>query len=211
MFISEIETNEPGGFNRRTAIKGAAWAVPVIAAAVAAPMASASTGNASLAWTGNESSPLQLQLLDGSATVGAQVAITVPSEFTLTNGAGAIDETANVSVAVGRPSGINLTLGRARGFGVATLGGVDVAAQNSTQYSGLVGFPITTFSGVHHFTVASGQPLQVPVEFGLSGESAGLAISALANFPVTITVAFADGSTYSASSGISVPVDAGIL
>ncbi|MGO1737100.1 MAG: hypothetical protein ACTHZ9_12385 [Leucobacter sp.] len=213
--MSEIETNEPGGFDRRTAIKGAAWAVPVIAAAVAAPMASASTGNASLAWTGNESGLLQLQLLDGSATVGALVAITVPSEFTLTNGAGAINQSATVTVVVGRPSGLSIPVGRGRGFGVATLGGVDVAAQNSTQYQSTLGvqygLPITTFVGTHHFAVDGGQPLVVPVEFGLSGVSDLLTLSALANFPVNLTVDFGDGNTYSASSGISVPVGAGIL
>ena len=74
--MSEIETNEPGGFNRRTAIKGAAWAVPVIAAAVAAPMASASVvpdWNATV--SGNCSGNFDLALVESA--VGPLLAGTV--------------------------------------------------------------------------------------------------------------------------------------
>lgn len=43
--MSEIESTESAGrsFDRRTVLKGAAWSVPVLAAAIATPMASAST------------------------------------------------------------------------------------------------------------------------------------------------------------------------
>lgn len=43
LFSSSSEPSEKRGPSRRTIIKGAAWSVPVIAAAVAAPAASAST------------------------------------------------------------------------------------------------------------------------------------------------------------------------
>lgn len=41
--MSEIENTTPSGLNRRQILKGAAWSVPVLAAAVATPLASAST------------------------------------------------------------------------------------------------------------------------------------------------------------------------
>lgn len=41
--MSEYENKAPGELNRRQLLKGAAWAAPVIAAAVATPLASAST------------------------------------------------------------------------------------------------------------------------------------------------------------------------
>lgn len=41
---AEITNNEEGGLSRRRVVKGAAWSMPVIAAAIAAPAASASGG-----------------------------------------------------------------------------------------------------------------------------------------------------------------------
>lgn len=42
------EIQQEKGFSRRTIVKGAAWSVPVIAAAVATPLAAASTGDVEL-------------------------------------------------------------------------------------------------------------------------------------------------------------------
>lgn len=205
------------GVDRRTLLRGAAWAAPVVAIAVAAPLASASVANAGLAWTGSETGLLSLRLLDGASLITAQALVTVPNEFTLSNGPGAItNQTATVTVVVARPAGINLPVGRARGFGVYSLGGTVVASQNTAVYQsapiiGQYGFPLTTFVGTHVFNVASGAPLEVPIEFGLSGNSTGASISLLATFPVTLTVDFGNGNSYSATSTISVPVGAGIL
>jgi hypothetical protein len=41
-----------GGISRRTIVKGAAWSAPVIAAAIATPLAAASVGPFTVAWTG---------------------------------------------------------------------------------------------------------------------------------------------------------------
>lgn len=41
---AEVTSSEEGGLSRRRIVKGAAWSVPVIAAAIAAPAASASGG-----------------------------------------------------------------------------------------------------------------------------------------------------------------------
>ncbi len=211
----EITPAPDAGVNRRTLMKGVAWAAPVIALSVAAPLASASVQNAGLAWTDDETGLLSLRVLDGASAVQAGALITVPTQFTITNGAGAINDTATITIVVGRPSGLNLPVGRARGFGVATLGGTDVAAQNAVSYNTLlgarVGFPVTTLVTTRAVSVPSNGTLSIPVEFGLSGSNSGIAVSALATFPVTLTVAFASGPTYQAQTSISVPLGAGIL
>jgi hypothetical protein len=205
------------GLSRRSVAKGAAWSVPVLAAAVSVPMASASTGNiAGVEWTGRTSQLINLRLLNGQNTIGISVGVTRPTQFTITNGPGAItNETANVQVVVGRPTGININVGHTYGFGVATLNGVDVAAQNKVEYKTVlgarVGFPLTTFTGTTPVTIDSEGQLQVPIVFGLSGSRAGVSVSALARFPVTLTVEFADGSRHSASTDIVMPANAGIL
>lgn len=210
-------TEENKGLSRRTVVKGAAWSVPVIAAAVATPLAAASVANSSLAWTSTETGLLALRVLDGGSLLNAQALVTVPDEFTLSNGTGAINAaTATITVVVGRPGGINIPVGRARGFGVYSLDGAVVAAQNSTAYASLpfvgeVGFPITTFVGTHTFTAASNGSVAVPIEFGLSGDSTGVSIGALSSFPVSLTVDFGDGNVYSANSTITVPIGGGIL
>ncbi|WP_167131885.1 hypothetical protein [Paramicrobacterium chengjingii] len=216
--MTEIKGRTENGLSRRTMVKGAAWSVPVIAVAAATPMAAASTTNASLAWTDSDFGLLSLQLIDGDATLGAQVAITVPSEFTFTNGPGAISDNATVTITVGRPSGINIPVGRARGFGVYSYNGVETPASTRTVTYQTVpvvgtefGVPETTYSAVQPVSVASDGTLAVPVEFGLAGTSDLISISALASFPVTLTVDFSDGTTLTASSTISVPVGAGVL
>lgn len=204
--------------SRRTMVKGAAWSVPVLATAVAVPAVSASVNNSSLSWTSSITGLLTLTLLDGGGTLSAQALTTTPTEFTLTNGTGPIDETATVTIAVGRPSGLNIPVGRARGFGVASYDGVDstpaerTASYQSAPIVGQFGFPATTFTRANvPVNVASNGSLAVPVVFGLAGVSTGVAISALASFPVTVTLAFSSGPTLSAGSSISVPVGAGLL
>lgn len=216
MSENEIQ-NSTSGLNRRSVVKGAAWSVPVIAAAIAAPAASASVATASLAWTDSSSSLVNLRVLDSATVVTAQVLPTVPTEFTLTNGPGAISSTAVVTVVVGRPNGINLPLGSARGFGVYSYDGTPTApATRTVQYNsapivGNIGFPITTYTSTQSFNVASNGALVVPVEFGLTGNNSGLTVQLLASFPVTLTVDFGAGNVYSASTTITVPVGAGIL
>ncbi|ALO67782.1 hypothetical protein AS189_16465 [Arthrobacter alpinus] len=222
--MSDLEqqnfTNKPR--NRRAIVKGAAWSVPVIAAAIAAPAASASTANAGIAWTASSSSLVNLRVLDSATVVTAQVLPTVPTAFTITNGAGAISGPATVTIRVDRPSGINISLGRARGFGVYSYAGVptpsgtrEAVYQKTPIVLGVggieYGFPLTTYTATQNVTVDSNGQLVVPVEFALAGRSDLVAISALANFPVTLTVAFADGNTYTASTVVSVPVGAGVL
>lgn len=213
LHISDVPDKR--GLDRRTVLRGAAWSAPVLAVAVAAPLASASVGNAGLAFTSSSTGFLTLSLLDGSSVITAGALVTVPTEFTITNGPGAINDTAAVTVVVGRPGGIPLSVGRARGFGVYGLNGSVVAAQNSVSYQSLFGveygFPITTFTGTLPVVVSSNGFLAVPIEFGLSGVSDAVSITALASFPVTLTVDFGGGNSYTASSTISIAAGAGIL
>jgi hypothetical protein len=202
--------------SRRAVVKGAAWSMPVIAAAVAAPAAVASVNNLSLAFTASSTSLLSLRLLDGASVVTAQALVTVPTILTFTNGPGAVTENATVTVSVGRPAGINLPVGRARGFGVYSFNGTaTTAAQRTTVYQtapiiGQFGFPATTWTNTVPITVASNGTLNLPIVFGLAGTNTGVSLSLLATFPVTVTVVIG-GRTLTATSSIAVPVGAGIL
>lgn len=217
MSENEIQKSSSSSLNRRSVVKGAAWSVPVIAAAVAAPAASASVANASLSWTASSSSLVNIRVLDSATVVTAQLLPTIPTEFTLQNGPGAISGTAVVTIIVNRPNGINLTVGSARGFGVYSYDGVPTppatrtAVYTSVPLIGNVGFPITTYTATQTFNVASNGALVVPVEFGLAGTNSGLTVQALASFPVTLSVDFGGGNVYSATSTITVPVGAGLL
>ncbi|WP_444561606.1 hypothetical protein [Arthrobacter sp. AOP36-A1-22] len=200
---------------RRTIVKGAAWSIPVVAAAMAAPLAAASVNNASLAFTDTETGLLALRVLGGGGVVNAQALVTVPTELTLTNGPGALEGLAAITVTVGRPAGINIPLGRARGFGVASYNGVDSTdGQRTAVYQKALGvrygFPLTTFTTSQNISVASNGQLVFPIEFGLAGSSTGVSVSILARFPVTITMII-DGKTFTATSNVRVPVGAGIL
>ncbi|MFE4196496.1 hypothetical protein ACFRJ9_11575 [Paenarthrobacter sp. NPDC056912] len=203
-------------YARRAIVKGAAWSLPVVAAAVAAPAAVASTGSLSLAFTASQTSLLSLSLLDGVGVITAQALTTVPTMLTFTNGSGAVSGLATITVSIGRPAGINLPIGTARGFGVAAFGGTPTTAgQRTTTYQsaavvGQYGFPATTWTNSQMVTIASNGTLNVPIVFGLAGVSTGVAVSLLATFPVTVTVVIG-GRTLTAVSGISVPVGAGLL
>lgn len=203
--------------SRRTIVKGAAWSIPVVAAAVAAPLAAASVNNASLSFTNSTTSLLSLKLLDGTGVLTAQALVTVPTELTLQNGPGDLSGTAVVTVLVGRPSGINISLGRVRGFGVAAFNGVDstsaqrTAVYRKTPFTQLeYGFPTTSFTTTTTLSVASNGALVLPIVFGLAGKNDAVAVGLLTSFPVTVNIVLG-GKTFTASSTISVPVGAGLL
>lgn len=200
-----------GGLERRTVLKGAAWSVPVIAAAVAAPSASASVNNASLQWTASSTSLLPLRILSSQTVLTAGALVTVPTVLSLVNGAGALSGPATVTISVARPSGINITLGRAHGFGIDTFNGVAAtSAQRTATYVNNVGFPSTTFTTTQSVNVASGGTLNLPVVWGLAGSRAGVSIDVAASFAVTATVTIG-GKSFSAPSTISALAGAGIF
>jgi hypothetical protein len=121
-----------------------------------------------------------LSLLDGSGTLTAQALTTVPTMLTFTNSLGRVTGTTTVSVAVGRPAGINIPVGRARGLGVYSYDGTPTTAAQRTSTSqtapliGQFGFPATTWSGTQAITIASNGTLSLPIVFGLAGVSTGV-------------------------------------
>lgn len=197
--------------DRRTVVKAMAWTAPVIAGVAAAPLAAASVQNAGLAVTGSSAELARLKLLDANGFLNAKVALVTPKQFTIYNGAGALTGTATVTIVVSRPTGVNISLGKSRGLGVYKFNG-NASAQgaNSVSYPAATGFPITTFVTTLPLNLQSNASLNVPVEFGLVGVSDGVTISALATFPVAISVAL-NGRTISTTSQITVPVGAGVL
>lgn len=208
----------PSSLSRRRVLSTAAWSVPVVAVATSAPAFAASEPAAlgGVEWTESSTSLASLALLDGGGTVTAQVLVTLPIEFNVDNTGGQPLDSATVSITVGRPGGINLPVGRARGFGVASVGGTaTTAGERTATYQsapivGQYGFPITTWTGTRPLNVAPNGNVDVPVEFGLAGTSTGVTISALSTFPVTLSITYG-GVTQTASTTISVPVGAGIL
>ncbi|PPG42701.1 hypothetical protein [Pseudoclavibacter sp. RFBA6] len=210
------QTPQPQSLNRRSLIKAAAWTAPAVGVAIATPLAAASINNASIDWSASQTDLLSLRVLDSQTVITAQALITVPTQVSFINGPGAISaQSAVVTITVGRPTGINLTLGRARGFGVYSYNGVvTTPAQRSAVYQTAAGipfgFPLTTWSGTQSITVASNGTLNIPVVFGLAGVNSGVGVSALATFPVAITIV-AGGRTFNDATNISVPVGAGVL
>ncbi|MEV5051547.1 hypothetical protein [Arthrobacter sp. LAR12-1-1.1] len=86
--MSEIKSlaAPKASFDRRSVVKGAAWSVPVIAAAIAAPAASASARNASAGFDGL-SGAVSFAPTDPKSKAKPG---TGPTGFTITNYAGAI-------------------------------------------------------------------------------------------------------------------------
>lgn len=201
---------------RRSVIRAAAWAAPAVTLASAAPSFAASAGSIeSLTVSDEETSLLSLRLLDGGGgLVTAQALVTVPTEITATTAAGGPVTDATIQVTVGRPAGINLPIGRARGFGVAAFNGVDTTAGSrtvtyATALGSQVGFPTTTWTGTIT-SLPAGTATALPLEFGLAGTNSGISVSLLASFPVTVAVT-ANGVTETATTQVRVPVGAGIL
>jgi hypothetical protein len=221
--VNNIESTSPEhtGLNRRRVVAGAAWAIPVVATALAAPAAAASlVGRPSLAFTGNSTSRLTLALLDGTGTLTARTSVRVPTQLTLSAdpAAGAItNQSATVTVTVGRPSGINISVGQARGFGVASFNGqASTSTQRTVSYQTNTlgtrfGFPTTTYTTRQVFNVPAAGGIVLPLQFGLAGSQTGININAVTTFPVTVSLLFDTGVTATSTGEISVPVGAGIL
>lgn len=200
----------------RRSIVAAAWSLPAVAVAAAAPLASASGGLASLAWTDSTTGLLALRLLDGETVFTSQTPVTVPTAATFTNGPIALSgETAIVQISVGQPTQVFLPSAQARGFGVLAYNGVDAAGQSSVYYEsvpliGPHGFAITGWTGTQQLTVGANGSVVIPVEFGLAGVSSGATISVDVVFPVSIAITIG-GELFTATTTITVTGGSGIL
>ncbi|WP_156913792.1 hypothetical protein [Brevibacterium album] len=83
-----------GGWRRRAVIRGAAWSLPVIAVAVEAPYATASTAAASVRIDGlPRTAVTNAEITDAVVTTDASgaIAVTLPSSFEWADGSGAAD------------------------------------------------------------------------------------------------------------------------
>lgn len=201
--------------NRRAVVKGAAWSVPVIAAAIAAPAASASVGNATVSVTGNQLSLLQLGLLDGSSVLTAGVLVNFPTVLSIANGAGALVGDATGSIVIRNASGIAVgLLGHPRGIGVLEIQGATVTGRSQAQPGGIGGStraPITTtnFSATGLNIPANGAA-NLPITFGLTDSTGLLSVDLLTGWTITVTMTIGS-TTLSGSGSISIPVGAGLL
>jgi hypothetical protein len=93
--MTDIPTHDAGGVRRRTLVKGAAWSVPVIAVAVATPLAAASEAR-QLSFTNGpyqinacaDLAPMRIVVSSGGVPVGAgePVQVTLPSGLTWSDG-----------------------------------------------------------------------------------------------------------------------------
>lgn len=210
-----MEETTTGGVSRRTIVKGAAWAAPVIAVAAATPFAAASTvPDASVAWGDSSGRLLALGLLgsDGSGSlVTASVLPFGPQNFTITNNGGAISGPLTAQINVSYSSGIPLL--SAKGFGVYTADGVDskTAYQETYQGIGIAGTYNTTQTLSLTGGVAAGGTRTVPVTFGLT-QSGGLGLSVAVTFAVSLSLVDANSNTVgSASSTLVLPAGLNIL
>src|SRR5690606_28595612 len=108
-------TEESKSFSRRTVVKGAAWSVPVIAAAVAMPLASASTINQNLDVTVSGSCTGQYDINDLQTLLGGVSLVGLPVGFGLSQ---------LVDVVKAALAAININDGAKRGFNVSVAGDV---------------------------------------------------------------------------------------
>lgn len=217
---SDISETTSSGLSRRTITKTAVWSVPVVAAALAAPSAAASVGNASISLQGASADLLALGLLNGSGTVTSGVAITVPREIDLSNGPGVLDGPltgiANITWASGVPLGL-LGNSTSRGFGIISISGATVDSRTDTIREiadlGLVSASVhetSTSFALNAVDVASNDSLTLPITFGLTSRS-GVTINVAMTFTVTVSIFSGATLVGTDARNIRVLLGAGVL
>ncbi|MET3709264.1 hypothetical protein ABIB17_003914 [Arthrobacter sp. UYEF6] len=158
----ETNTNAGQGFNRRSVVRGAAWSVPVIAAAIAAPAAAASATRAIVAFSTN-SAPNALTWTRLGGNQQNPVKGTGPASFSVKNDEGAIAGPINGIITI-RPT--NTGTVKPRGIGVKTVTGSSALANAVT----VTAAPNTANTLTTTFTltngVASSEFLLIDFTFG---------------------------------------------
>lgn len=151
-------TEPTAGLGRRSIVKGAAWSLPVIAAAIAAPAASASAPSAVVAFSANATGLPWTQLNGG----GKAVAGAGPVNFAIQNGAGAITGPVSGTITI---SPNNPSAPIAKGLGVkAITNGLNIVHTASAN-AGMANTIVTTFSLTAG--IGSSSYLAVPITFGI--------------------------------------------
>lgn len=126
------ETPNTKGIERRTILRGAAWSVPVIAAAVAAPAFAASVAGkvTNLYWSKTSIALADLRLLNGNL-LNLTVLPTGPTQIAGTKTAAAIPNvTVEVTVKLVSDLAVSVSVGKryVAGFAPWTLGGIAPSA-----------------------------------------------------------------------------------
>lgn len=221
------ETTPAPGLSRRTLIKGAAWSIPVIAAATAMPLAAASIGATTAAWVGGASQLLSLDVLTPGDTISAAVLPTAPTMLQVKNATpGAVPNvTIRFDVVQTTRPVLGLGIGSTRvmrGFSPSAVTGTAAGTLSTTEEVFNPTIPLGTYYRTNTSrtftlgTVNGGQTINLPVTWGATERKAtGLAladISLAVDFSVTVT--FLSGSTTFAqltTPPIQLLANAGIL
>lgn len=178
--------------SRRSVLKSAAWAAPVVAATVATPLASASVADAELEWQDDSGFLLGVGLLNGGL-LDANVLVSGPEGFTITNPtAGAVEGPLTGTIAIRHVSGIGVL--ETAGFAVSSVFGIpiDPAARTLTAHYVGAGWTYeSTQSFIIPNSVAGNATLDVPVQFAMTKSSVGLGL--LLQFRAELTISDANG------------------
>ena len=200
------------GITRRSLTRTAAWSVPALAVAIAAPAATASLASATVAFTGANTS-LNINLLTGTVLTAA-VLVTRPTGFTITNTGSAIpaETVSGATITIALASGVVTgVLSRPRTFGVFTVNGVaPVRTELQPPITLLTPPSVTTATFSFDGGVAANSSLTIPVEFGITNEPSILGLNVLATYLVTLTLPYAT-RTLTATGTITLPLGAGLL
>lgn len=138
--MSENETST--GLNRRSVVKGAAWSVPVIAAAIAAPAASASVLGADLTPAFGGSQIVRLRV--GVGGLGVNVNATLANTLTISN-IGGLPSAAGATVTVTYPTTL--------GSGVTLVSDSGLATVSLSPNSFLITLPAIPAGGSETFNL----------------------------------------------------------
>ena len=179
--MSEIKSlaAPKASFDRRAVVKGAAWSVPVIAAAIAAPAAAASARTATAAFDYVAGNGISVVNLDASL---ASKSATGPTGFHIQNTPGAFTGTITGSIRItpnpaakGDP-GLGI-----KSFPAASLSGANLS---DSQKGALADANVYTSTFSYTNTVQSNAVVPFPMTFYYRG----LATSPARNFLVTVTL-----------------------
>jgi hypothetical protein len=183
--MSDVTNPSPGRhFDRRAVVKGAAWSVPVIAAAVAAPAAAASAATALVAFSAN-TAPKGLTWTRLNGNQNATVKGTGPTSFSIQNSPGAITGPITGIITV-RPT--NTGTSKPYAIGVKTVAG----STGLTNVTTTTTTPNTADTITATFTLAAGVAssafISVNLTFGyqLNGNTVPTSQTTLLTYQATL-------------------------
>ena len=192
--MTELEVPTPAprrDLSRRSVLKSAAWAAPVVAATVATPLASASITGSSVAWGDDSGRVADIFLLNqqgGGSVLNLNVLPFGPQKFTIYNPTpGAIEGPLTGRITITWSDGLPLL--SCKGYGVYSVAGSTANVINRKEEYFGIGL-IGTYNTTQDIVIpngVSGSSLDVPVQFGMTNRGA-LGVSVIVTFTATLTV-----------------------